>query len=113
MQRWPERVSVWVDGASRGNPGKASCGFVVRGGMHPPGATGTANVLMAAGHCMPGGPHTNNEAEYEALIAAAVACKSRGARFLKVYSDSELMIKRTFPRGQRPCRRRPRARRGD
>lgn len=52
--------------------------------------------MMAGGHCMSGGPRTNNEAEYEALITAARACRMRGAKRLKVYSDSELMVKQIY-----------------
>ena len=58
--------------------------------------TGTKLLMLAAGHCMSGGQRTNNEAEYEALVAAAVACRARGAKRLKVYSDSELMVKQLY-----------------
>ena len=37
-------------------------------------------------------PATNNEAEYEALIAGLCLAKEMGLQQLKVYSDSQLVV---------------------
>jgi len=75
-------VRVFVDGASRGNPGPAGIGFVVVYG---------GKVLAKLGRYV--GVATNNQAEYMALIAALEACHELGARRLEVFSDSELLVK--------------------
>lgn len=38
-------------------------------------------------------PYSNNEAEYEALMVGLKAAKRLGIRKLKVFKDSELVIK--------------------
>jgi ribonuclease HI len=71
-------TTVYIDGGSRGNPGPAGAG------VYFPGVVSIAEYL---------GPQTNNFAEYTALVtalrfAAAMRCKD-----LKVFSDSELVVK--------------------
>jgi ribonuclease HI len=77
-----------VDGGSRGNPGPAAYGVVVRDG-------GGAIVAQLKKYI---GQNTNNVAEYFALIAALDYAQSHGVRALRVESDSELMVKQM--RGQ-------------
>lgn len=71
-----------IDGAARGNPGPASYGVVVR---HPDG-----KVLESLGKYI--GRHTNNVAEYYALIAALDYAAARGIKRLRVLSDSQLIV---------------------
>ena len=71
-----------IDGAARGNPGPAAYGVVVR---RPDGAT-----QESLGKYI--GRHTNNVAEYYALIAALDYAVTQGIRRLRVYSDSQLIV---------------------
>jgi acyl dehydratase/ribonuclease HI len=71
-----------IDGAARGNPGPAAYGVVIR---RPDGAT-----QESLGKYI--GRHTNNVAEYYALIAALDYAAAQGIRRLRVYSDSQLIV---------------------
>lgn len=76
-------VNIYVDGASRGNPGEAGAGFII--------LTTDGKVLKEAGRYL--GKTTNNVAEYQALIIALKEAQSLGAEAVKVFADSELMVK--------------------
>src|ERR1700674_2379676 len=71
-----------IDGAARGNPGPASYGVVIR---RPDG-----RPLESLGKYI--GRHTNNVAEYYALIAALDYAAANGVKRLRVYSDSQLIV---------------------
>ncbi len=71
-----------IDGAARGNPGPAAYGVVIR---RPDGATHESLGKYI-------GRHTNNVAEYYALIAALDYAAASGIRRLRVYSDSQLIV---------------------
>jgi ribonuclease HI len=71
-----------IDGAARGNPGPASYGVVIRG---PDGTQ-----LESLGKYI--GRHTNNVAEYYALIAALDYAAAKGIKRLRVHSDSQLIV---------------------
>lgn len=73
---------IYVDGASRGNPGPAGGGAVLKDAA---GKTMQEIVL-------PLGKTTNNVAEYSALIAALEQAQIRKAKRIKVFSDSLLMV---------------------
>src|SRR5690242_21747136 len=77
-----------IDGGSRGNPGPASYGVVVR----DPRGEIVAKLKKYIGRM------TNNVAEYYGLIAALDYAQSQGIRQLRVEADSELMVKQM--RGQ-------------
>jgi ribonuclease HI len=77
-----------IDGGSRGNPGPASYGVVIR---DPTGEV-VAKLKKYIGRM------TNNVAEYYGLIAALDYAQSHGIRALRVESDSELLVKQM--RGQ-------------
>ncbi len=72
-----------VDGGSRGNPGPAGYGAMVR---DPAGAT-IAELSEFIGIA------TNNVAEYRGLLAALEYAKAHQARGVKVYCDSELVVR--------------------
>lgn len=72
-----------VDGASRGNPGKSSAGVIIK--------DESGNVIERISKYI--GVATNNIAEYSALIIALEMAKEIGAEKVKIYSDSELMVK--------------------
>jgi len=71
-----------IDGAARGNPGPASYGVVIR---RPDG-----KPLESLGKYI--GRHTNNVAEYYALIAALDYAAAKGIKRLRVQSDSQLIV---------------------
>src|SRR3954463_14390112 len=78
-----ETITLQFDGGSRGNPGPAGIGVVLRA------ADGTP--LVTLGRFI--GRATNNVAEYKALITALQQAKELGARKVKVLGDSELIVK--------------------
>ncbi len=77
-----EKVTLYCDGACRGNPGPSSYGFVVLAGK----------TLVAEGKGLLG-EMTNNVAEYSALLHGLKRCRSLGATDVTVKADSELMIR--------------------
>jgi len=72
-----------VDGGSRGNPGPASYGVVIR----DPRGEIVARLKKYIGRT------TNNVAEYYGLIAALDYAQEHHVRQLRVQADSELMVK--------------------
>lgn len=78
-----EVLTLEFDGGSRGNPGPAAAGVVVRAGDGTP--------LVTIGKFL--GRVTNNVAEYEGLILAMKKAKELGARRVLIRGDSELIIK--------------------
>ncbi|MBI2248015.1 MAG: reverse transcriptase-like protein [Armatimonadetes bacterium] len=71
-----------VDGGSRGNPGPAAIGVVIKdkGGK----------VLSQIGEVI--GEFTNNVAEYRALIRGLEEARTLGADSVEIRSDSELLV---------------------
>ena len=78
-----ETLTLEFDGGSRGNPGPAGIGVVVRA------QDGTPLVTLGRfiGKC------TNNVAEYRALITAMGEARKLGAKKIVIRGDSELIIK--------------------
>jgi ribonuclease HI len=74
---------LFTDGGARGNPGPAAYGFVIEG----EGGT----VLAARGEAI--GIATNNQAEYQALVAGLEHALELGLSEVEVVSDSELLVK--------------------
>lgn len=79
----PSHVIVYTDGASRGNPGPSSFGFVI--------TNEKGDVVMEGAEVL--GNQTNNYAEYMGMIVALNVCKQGGARKVTVRADSQLMIR--------------------
>lgn len=76
-------ITIYTDGAARGNPGPASIAYVIK--------NGEAVIEFAE----PIGETTNNQAEYRALRAALtrLVAEMPKARVVECFSDSELMVK--------------------
>ena len=74
---------AYVDGGSRGNPGPAGYGVVIQDAQ--------GRTLETLSQFL--GETTNNVAEYEALLAALEFAVGRRAERLKVYCDSELVVR--------------------
>ncbi|MGQ9623114.1 MAG: ribonuclease HI family protein [Candidatus Caldatribacteriaceae bacterium] len=79
----PRECFVFIDGASKGNPGESAAAFVV---CNPEG-----NILFEMASRI--GIATNNEAEYWALLLALDFLQQWGVRKLSVFSDSELLVR--------------------
>lgn len=75
------RVTVHVDGGSRGNPGPAAAGAVVTGE--------DGEVLDRAGELI--GEATNNVAEYRGLLLGIARARELGATEVEIFNDSELI----------------------
>src|SRR5215475_9412745 len=78
-----ETLTLEFDGGSRGNPGPAGIGVVVRSQDGTP--------LVTLGRFI--GRATNNVAEYRALITAMEEALKLGAKNIVIRGDSELIIK--------------------
>jgi ribonuclease HI len=76
-------LSVYTDGASRGNPGPSAISYAMY--------DFTGNLIEKGAKCI--GKHTNSEAEYEALLWAMEKVRERTCDHLKLFSDSEFMVK--------------------
>jgi ribonuclease H / adenosylcobalamin/alpha-ribazole phosphatase len=87
----PRRVVVEADGGSRGNPGPAGYGAVVRDAA-------TAEVLAERRGAL--GVATNNVAEYRGLIAGLEAARDVGASAVLVRMDSKLVVEQMSGRWQ-------------
>jgi ribonuclease HI len=79
----PDKIIAHIDGGSRGNPGPAAAGFVLKD------SSGTQ--LQAKAYFI--GRTTNNVAEYTSLVKALEAAGKFGAEQIIVFSDSELLVK--------------------
>jgi len=77
-----ETLTVYIDGASKGNPGKASIGIVVY-----------SDKKLIKQYGAPIGNTTNNSAEYIALITALIDCLSYCPANIEIKSDSQILVK--------------------
>ena len=78
-----KKVTVFIDGASRGNPGPASAGVVFQ--------DEAGKIIKSLSVRI--GSTTNNVAEYSALILGLQEALMMGCKDLKVFTDSELLAK--------------------
>ncbi len=77
------RLILYVDGASRGNPGAASIGA----SLQRPGGKEIDFVSEAIGIT------TNNESEYRALVAGLERAIKKKCTDIEVRADSELIVR--------------------
>jgi ribonuclease HI len=78
-----KRVTVNVDGGSRGNPGPAAIAAVA---TDPEGAVLTERSEVI-------GRATNNEAEYRAVLLGVEVARQLGADELDLIGDSQLIVR--------------------
>jgi len=76
------QAEAYIDGASRGNPGKAGIGVIL--------VLENRSSQRIKQHI---GIATNNEAEYYALLTALKLASGLGVERITVNSDSELLVK--------------------
>lgn len=81
-------VIIHTDGAARGNPGPAAIGATIK---DEKGAL-LARISERIGST------TNNQAEYRAVIAGLEQAVKLGAKHVKLYSDSELVVRQILGR---------------
>lgn len=87
QRRAPRKLIAYTDGGSRGNPGPAAIGVVLQ--------DENGNVLKTHREYL--GKRTNNEAEYEAVIAALKKTKAlfgktqTSSMALEIRTDSKLL----------------------
>jgi len=74
-------LKIYVDGASRGNPGPAASAFLY---VH--------NENIIHDECVFIGTATNNTAEYQAIIKALKVAERFSQGHIQGYSDSDLAI---------------------
>jgi ribonuclease HI len=82
---------AYIDGGSFGNPGPSGIGVVISGA-----ADGTIRIARWIGQ------QDNNVAEYVALLEALQCALLLKAKALRVFSDSEVMVKQMT--GEYSCR---------
>ena len=78
-----KQLSIYTDGASRGNPGEAGAGVIIYD-EHGELVKKVKRYL---------GTTTNNVAEYSALIIALEEAQQLQGEVLHLFSDSELMVR--------------------
>ncbi len=78
-----EKVIIFTDGASQGNPGPAAIGAVIKDEQ--------GRIITSISQGI--GLTTNNQAEYRAIIAALENAVSLGANQVEIRSDSELVVR--------------------
>jgi len=77
------RLVVYIDGASRGNPGRAGAGVWITNGE----GKRMGEVSQYLGH------KTNNEGEYWALLLGLREAERLGGESVHIFTDSELIEK--------------------
>lgn len=78
-----QRLTIFTDGASRGNPGEAGAGGIL---IDEHGQFVSA-IEKYLGLC------TNNVAEYQALVLSLKEAKRLGAKQIAIKADSELLVR--------------------
>ncbi len=74
-------LNLYIDGASKGNPGEAGAGIWI--------ADGGGKKIFAMSRYL--GHRTNNEAEYWALLLGLREVKRLGGESVRIFTDSELV----------------------
>ena len=78
-----QRLMIYSDGGARGNPGPAAIAFIA---LNDKGETVKADSRFI-------GVHTNNQAEYEALLMALKFASDKKTQEIVCHLDSELVAK--------------------
>ena len=80
-------VRIYTDGGSRGNPGPAASGAVIKELVNGKEGKILAEVMKYLGKT------TNNQAEYTAIIIGLEKARELGVSTVELYMDSELATK--------------------
>ena len=76
------KVSIFFDGASKGNPGKVGAGGLI----FYPGKKVETSFSWGVGHL------SNNQAELYALLKSFQLAKAVGHNTMQIFGDSEIII---------------------
>ncbi|MCM8772186.1 MAG: ribonuclease HI family protein [Candidatus Omnitrophica bacterium] len=77
-----DKIEVYIDGSSKGNPGKSAYGIVI---------FKNGKIYKKLGNYI--GITTNNVAEYLSLIFALIECLEFANEEIEIKSDSQLLVK--------------------
>jgi len=77
-----EKLDLYTDGGSRGNPGISACAYFV---------FQENNLIDFGGKYL--GISTNNQSEYNGLIMGLDTISKLVPKLVQIYSDSELLVK--------------------
>lgn len=83
MSEYIDKIKIYIDGCSKGNPGHAACGVVI--------LDENDKTLCECSEYL--GEKTNNEAEYGALLKALEVAPKYCTLDIEIYSDSQLVAK--------------------
>ena len=83
---------IYTDGGARGNPGPAGIGVAIYRGARGQGL-GVSKLELVEKFGRYIGETTNNQAEYQALLAALKRAYELGAKTIDVMMDSELAVR--------------------
>ncbi len=83
LERGNNRLIIYFDGASKGNPGKAGAGVWIK-------KEDGCEIARISRYL---GEKTNNEAEYLALLLGLREAKRRGSNSIHIFTDSQLVEK--------------------
>ena len=78
-----DKLHIYSDGGSRGNPGPAAIGIVI--------LDGSQNIVAQHKQCI--GESTNNQAEYKAVIRALELAAAHCRKEIFCFLDSEIVIR--------------------
>jgi len=78
-----KKLIINTDGGSRGNPGPAGLGVVIK--------NEAGEIVVTIAKYL--GRATNNQAEYQAILAGIIKARDLGAEEVDFYLDSELAVK--------------------
>ena len=84
MSSWPEKILIYTDGASRGNPGPSAIGIQF--------LNLEKELIHEVGKLLEG-DQTNNFAEYTAVIMALKLAIEKNVKDISLFSDSEFLIR--------------------
>ena len=82
-QRFTQKVKIFTDGASRGNPGPSAIGVVFYDEKD--------HLLAEFKQSL--GQQTNNYAEYMAVVMALEICLAKEVKSIDLYCDSQLVVR--------------------
>lgn len=82
-------VTLYFDGCSKGNPGPAGSGAIIK---YQSNMTNITNVINDVSLCEYVGNTTNNVAEYKGLILGLKHLKEKNIKYLTIKGDSMLVI---------------------
>ncbi|HEC79175.1 MAG TPA: ribonuclease HI family protein [candidate division WOR-3 bacterium] len=82
-KKYVERIEIYCDGCCKGNPGPSGAGIVV---------VYDGEILFKEGHYL-GDEHTNQDAEYLAVLKGLEKAPEYCMKTIEIRSDSQLVIK--------------------